>query len=138
MASVSKSPISIAALFLAVCLLWVSNVSAQEQAPLPDYVLEQYGAPPNIPDEDLSAAMEYAVRVAFQDSVVQKSWGPDQSLALAEIAKSGDPRLVWIISDLMRFAQGPNLNAELASAASQFAGQRYFRPKRLGHYQPTI
>ncbi len=123
MVSVSKCQTSIAALLIALCTLWTNNVWAQEQAPLPDYVIEQYGAPPAIPEGDLSAAMEFAVRVAFQDSVVQSTWGRDQSLALAEIAQSKDPRLVWIISDLMRFAQGPNLNAELAAAASQLLGK---------------
>ncbi|MEM9574510.1 MAG: DUF3179 domain-containing (seleno)protein, partial [Pseudomonadota bacterium] len=49
--------------------------------------------------------------------------GRDQSLALAEVAQSGDPRLVWMISDMMRFVQGPNLNAELTAAASQLLGK---------------
>ncbi|MEM8541639.1 MAG: DUF3179 domain-containing (seleno)protein, partial [Pseudomonadota bacterium] len=123
MASVSKFQLSIATLMIALCALWTSNVSAQEQAPLADYVLELYGQPPAVPDGDLSAAMEFAVRVAFQDSVVQSTWGRDQSLALAEVAQSGDPRLVWMISDMMRFVQGPNLNAELTAAASQLLGK---------------
>lgn len=123
MASVSKSQPSITAMLLALCMFWTNGVWAQEQAPLPGYVLEQYGAPPAIPEGDLSAAMEFAVRVAFQDSVVQSAWGRNQSLALTEIGKSKDPRLVWIISDLMRFAQGPKLNAELAAAASQLLGK---------------
>ena len=123
MASISKSQTSITALLIALCMLWTSNARAQEKAPLADYVLEQYGAAPAIPEGDLSAAMEFAVRVAFQDSVVNSAWGRDQSLALTEIAKSKDPRLVWIISDLMRFAQSPNLNAEFTAAASQLLGK---------------
>ena len=123
MVSVSKSQTGIAALLIALCMFWMNSANAQEQAALPDYVLEQYGEPPAIPTGDLSAAMEFAVRVAFQDSVVQSTWGRDQSLALAEIAESKDPRLVWIISDLMRFAQGPNLTTELATAASQLLGK---------------
>lgn len=92
---------------------------AQDSNPLPNYVIEKFGNPPAVPEGPLSAELESAVQVAFVDSVAQSAWGRDQTLALDTISKSKDPRLVWIISDLMRFVTGRELNTALAGAASE-------------------
>ncbi len=63
------------------------------------------------------------MQVAFVESVAQSGWGPDQTLALEEVAASKDPWLAWLISDLLRFVTGPELNALLASAASDLFGK---------------
>jgi len=53
----------------------------------------------------------------------QSTWGRDQTLALDEIGRSGDPRLAWPISDLMRFTSDRSLNTELGLAASRLLGK---------------
>ena len=106
------------ALSLALGLLWVSELRAQPAEPLPGYVIDAFGAPPAWPDGPLSEEVEAAVQVAFVDTVTQSNWGPEQRVALAQIAASGDPRLVWLISDLMRFASGQSLTSALNDAAS--------------------
>jgi len=58
------------------------------------------------------------VETAFVDSLTQSAWGSDQTLALIRVSESKDPRLVWIISDLMRFTAGSQLSAFLTDAAS--------------------
>ena len=95
----------------------VANADGRE--PLPDYVIAEFGEPPAIPNTPLSPAMQFALRVAFIDSVTLGTWDQNQQLALAEIAKSEDPRLAWIISDLMRFATSQALSGALSDAASQ-------------------
>lgn len=102
---------------LAVLIIWTDTIRAQEKAPLPDYVIEKFGTPPKVPQGSLSNALKFAVRVAFLDSMAQRGWGKDQSAALKKIAESKDPRLAWIISDLMRFATDRELSTELATAA---------------------
>ncbi|MEM9106359.1 MAG: DUF3179 domain-containing (seleno)protein, partial [Pseudomonadota bacterium] len=62
-------------------------------------------------------------QTAFVESMERSSWGEDQSKALITIAESKDPRLAWIISDLMRFASSQQLNAILASAATKLLGK---------------
>ena len=104
-------------------LLTVGPVRAAAAEPLPDYVIEKFGQPPAIPEGALSEDLQRAVRVAFIDSMVNRVWGRDQSVALGEIVDAKDPRLVWIISDLMRFASGQGLNAELAGAAAKLLGK---------------
>ena len=49
--------------------------------------------------------------------MAQNAWRSDQTAALNVIADSKDPRLAWIISDMMRFAPRYELNTALASAA---------------------
>jgi len=56
--------------------------------------------------------------MAFVNSITQSSWGRDQALALNEVIEAGDPRVAWIIADLMRFITSPQLQAGLSSAAA--------------------
>lgn len=115
--------ILIAALIPLLALVGSGLAQAQERSALPDYVIEKFGTPPAIPDGPLSDDLKRAVKMALVDPVTHAGWGQDQSLALAEVAASKDPRLVWIISDLMRFATGPQLNQALSEAASELLGK---------------
>lgn len=95
---------------------------AQEASSLPDYVIEQFGEPPAVPEGPLSEALQSAVEVAFVESMAQSAWGRDQTIALEEVSESKDPRLVWIISDLMRFISQRQLNQDLANASYKLLG----------------
>lgn len=100
-------------------LFRVETLLAQDTAALPDYVMEEFGNPPSVPKGELSDEVQSAVEIAFIDSVTRSTWGEVQELALNQIAESKDPRLVWIISDLMRFSPGQRLTLALAGAASK-------------------
>ncbi|MBT6403650.1 MAG: DUF3179 domain-containing protein [Rhodospirillaceae bacterium] len=113
--------------FLIVTLVTLSLFSlealqAQEKAPLPDYVIEEFGNPPAVPEGALSDELQSAVTVAFVDAMAQSSWQEAQTIALGEIVAPKDPRLVWLIADLMRFVPSRGLNAELSNAASAMLG----------------
>lgn len=108
---------------ITLSLFWSNALRAESTTPLPDYVIKEFGKPPSIPKGPLSDAVRSAVQMAFIDSMTQSTWGEDQTLALASVAESKDPRLAWIISDLMRFAASRELNALLASAASDLLGK---------------
>ncbi|WP_342077574.1 DUF3179 domain-containing (seleno)protein [Yoonia sp. SS1-5] len=107
----------------ALSLLSAGTLRAQQATDLPDYVIDQYGTPPAVPTGPLSDELQAAVQVAFVDSVTQAGWGRDQTAALSTITASNDPRLVWIISDIMRFVSGSALNAILTEAASDLLGK---------------
>lgn len=106
-----------------LALSWAGSMQAQERVSLPEFVIAEYGTPPTIPGGPLSPDLQAAVKIAFVDSMAQARWGADQNVALAEIAASSDPRLVWIISDLMRFITGEQLRFSLAEAASTLLGK---------------
>lgn len=105
-------------------LSWLNASQAQAAKPLPDHVIEKFGEPPAVPTGALSEEVAAAVKLAFVDSVANSTWGRDEELALAEIGDSKDPRLVWIIADLMRFANGPQFDGILQDASSKLLGKR--------------
>ncbi|MEM8914719.1 MAG: DUF3179 domain-containing (seleno)protein [Pseudomonadota bacterium] len=130
--TIFPSRIALSALLGLLTLLSISPLLAQDAAPLPDYVIEQFGEPPVIPDGPLSDAVQTAVQVAFVDSVTSSTWGNDQTLALNEIAESMDPRLAWIISDMMRFVPDIGLHSALASAAGELLGKELASDNQWG------
>ncbi len=107
------------AIGLSMSTLGAQGMLAAGGDDLPDYVIAEFGTPPIVPSGGLSGDLRTAVETAFVESIQQSGWGPDQVIALDEIAGSGDPRLGWIISDLMRFSGSFELNATLAAAASE-------------------
>ena len=125
MFSVLGIPVRTALIAAVAALSVIGSGSAQAQtaSSLPGYVIADYGNPPSVPRGPLSTDLQSAVNAVFVDSISQSSWGSDQSIGLSQIAASRDPRLVWLISDLMRFAPGRGLGAELTAAASQLLGK---------------
>ena len=121
-ATSSKSRIFLVASLVTLFLFWFDALRAQEATPLPDYVIKEFGKPPAVPNGPLSKELHSAVKVVFIDSMAQSAWGRDQTIAMGEIALSKDPRIVWIISDLMRFVSEPRFHAALANIASKLLG----------------
>ncbi|MCB1515405.1 MAG: DUF3179 domain-containing protein [Hyphomicrobiaceae bacterium] len=117
-----QSRIFLLAFLVTLSLLWFDAARAEGAAPLPDYVIKKFGKPPAIPKGPLSKELQSSVQVAFVDSAKQSTWGRDQAKALGEIAASKDPRIVWIISDFMRFVADAELSATLAGTASELLG----------------
>ena len=118
-----------------IALAWLSApgmLKAQQVETLPDYVIETYGAPPAVPEGPLSSDLEAAVNTAFVESMKQGSWSEEQTSALIEISGSNDPRLAWIISDLMRFVPDRGLSDSLAAAASELLGKNLVSPNSWG------
>ena len=111
-------PAAFSAVLLLAMLLPFGTLQAREAGKLPQYVIEKFGHPPAIPEGPVTPELRAAVRTAIIDSVTQQTWTEAQSVALTEIAKSEDPRLAWIISDLMRFTWRQYFDTELANAAA--------------------
>ena len=119
------------AIFLTLGAFSGSSLRAQDTQ-LPGYVIETYGQPPAIPDGPLSEDLQAAVKVAFVDSIKEGGWGEAQTIALAEIAAAEDPRLGWLISDLMRFATTQELSLILSGAASKLFDKDVQGPNSWG------
>ncbi len=102
-----------------------TSLHAQGAEPLPDYVIEEFGEPPAIPTGALSDELMRAVDVVFVDTLEQGAWTADQQDALDLIVQSGDPRLAWPISDMMRFTFRYAFDRSLSVAASELLGIEY-------------
>lgn len=124
MASVqsSRSRIFLFASLMTFSLFGFNALQAQERESLPDYVIEEFGKPPAVPDGPLPEALQSAIEVAFIDTMKNTQWRAAQSEALDEIVAAKDPRVAWLIADLMRFAPSRALSTELAVAASRLLG----------------
>lgn len=117
---------------LAVVLAGASGGALAQEPALPDYVIAEFGSPPAVPEGPMSRSLRRAIDTAFVESIEQSIWGQDQNIALSEIALSADPRIVWIISDLMRFVPGAELNAALIETAGQLLGKPMAVPNPWG------
>ncbi|MEM1372871.1 MAG: DUF3179 domain-containing (seleno)protein [Pseudomonadota bacterium] len=106
-------------------LLLSLGTSTQAQNTVPDYVIAEYGTPPASPDGPLDDDLARAVQMAFVDSITQGSWGRDQNIALDAVAASGDPRLGWIIADMMRFVSSGGIHQRLNIAAGELLGKEF-------------
>ncbi len=117
---------SIMMLALVFIMAIQAQAQAQEQAQdrpaISAYAIEQFGEPPAVPTGPLSPDLHAAVQLALIKSVVESTWGPEQREALADIVVAKDPRIAWIVSDMMRFVSQRWLHSELAAAASEMLG----------------
>ena len=118
------------AVIAALSILRAGDLAAQE--PLPDYVIEAFGQPPDVPEGPISTELEDALRVVFVDSLEFSLWGPPQVAALERIAQSGDPRLVWPITDMMRFTWRQEFDQALGDAAEALLELEFRGPDRWG------
>ncbi len=123
MTSRSHNPFhSVFAALFALALLWSDDARAQTSGALPDYVIKEFGQPPQVPAGQISDGLRTAMESVFEDSLTQSSWGDAQTAALAKIVGSDDPRIAWLISDMMRFVSNRRLNEILAEAAADLIG----------------
>jgi hypothetical protein len=120
--SLSPAKTGLAAFAAVLAALMPATLDAQEREPLPDYVIEEFGQPPEIPEGPLSEDLQRAVEVVFVDTLEDGAWTEAQSEALELIVASGDPRLAWPISDMMRFTFRYGFDRALADAASEILG----------------
>ena len=128
--TIGYKPRSFATLILFV-FFWIPTLHAKDQAALPDYVIDRFGTPPVVPDGPLPESLQKAVRGAFVSSlapigsVSRLIWGSEQSKALAEIIAAKDPRVVWSISDMLRFSFEKEIVDDLTNAASLILGKTW-------------
>ncbi|SHG40479.1 DUF3179 domain-containing (seleno)protein [Cognatishimia maritima] len=96
-----------------------------------NHAIKQFGTPPASPTGAYPDAVETAIQTAFIDSMQDGRWGEEQQTALQVVAASGDPRIAWIISDLLRFVTTPALAQDLSTTAAQLLK---IKPPRRNHW----
>ena len=104
-------------LFLATSL--VPSAHAQDTPKLPDYVIEAYGTPPQIPKGALDPTVLAAIKDVVADSIDQANWQTSDVHALETMAATADPRLAWPLLDMMKFTWRPEFLAALTHTATQ-------------------
>ncbi len=126
----SKQLCKRAGLFALAVLVGFSGrfaLAQDTEAPvLSKYVIEEFGPRPSVPStKTLSEELQEALVDTFLVPAATAKWGQEQEEGLELIASSEDPRLAWLISDLMRFAGGGGLMRSLGDASSRLLGFEY-------------
>lgn len=83
--------------------------SPQPGPSLPDPApVIDFGTPPSTPSGDLDRALAAALDRAFYQLLATPE-SPELVEIVEQIGSSGDPRLAWLLGDLLRFAQSSEL-----------------------------
>ena len=116
----AQSKIATFSAALTLAVLTSTGAVAQDAKPeLSSFVIARFGEPPSIPTGAHSDELRKAVDTVFTEELGSADWSDAQTDALDIIGNSNDPRLAWLVSDLMRFAGGGLLQEELAQAAGK-------------------
>ena len=99
--------------------LMAPSAHAQNQPELSDYVIQEFGAPPAIPNGALASNIEQALDKLVAHNLDQTTWQSNSSDLIDVLVKAKDPRVAWIIVDMMRFTWRPDLREALSSLAVQ-------------------
>jgi len=78
-----------------------------------------------VPDGPLSGAVTEALEDVLAIAVSQSEWNPTRTAVFETIAQSQDPRLVWIIADMQRFAWRPEFRFALTQVAETILGTTF-------------
>ncbi|MEM9851991.1 MAG: DUF3179 domain-containing (seleno)protein [Pseudomonadota bacterium] len=81
--------------------------------------LSEFGTPPTMPDGPLAPAVAPALNALVASSLSQAHWDPGDVAMFDAIAASGDPRLGWVLVDMLRFTWRPQFRAALAATGAQ-------------------
>jgi len=103
---------------------WAQSAAsnAESNTSLPAHVIEQFGESPAVPTGPVDDTLKQAMDVIFIDFLDSTNWGTDESIALTVINKSEDPRIGWLIADMMRFVSQTGLIAIFADSATELLG----------------
>ena len=81
-----------------------------------------FGQAPTVPSGDLAPELIASLDILFGDELSDGLFLGDKLTALQTLQSSGDPRVAWLISDLMRFIGSPQSSGLLGSAAEELLG----------------
>ncbi len=81
-----------------------------------------FGEPPTIPPGDLAPDVALAVAQLFGDSLEDGFFIGEDRESILTIADSGDVRLAWLFSDLLRFVFSEDTRPTMARAADRLMG----------------
>ena len=93
-----------------------------DPASLPTGELIDFGPPPVAPIGPYNAELQAAVDTVFGPNLVNGLWLTEQIEAMRTIVDSGDVRIAWLISDLLRIVQDPDLSGSLGRSAGELLG----------------
>ncbi|MFT5284338.1 MAG: hypothetical protein ACI8TQ_000494 [Planctomycetota bacterium] len=100
----------------------VETVALLETATSVGVRADKFGEAPACPTGPLADSLRQSIELAFGEGLELDLLAESQAVALEQIANSDDPRLAWIVSDLMRLTTSYNEMSLLCKAVSALTG----------------
>ncbi len=106
------------------------DVATSSEAPLATIDLSQlprgelvdFGVAPTVPEGDYSPEAAAAVDTLIGSGTLASIFSDEQNAAIETLGDSGDPRVVWIFMDILRFSQDSTRAQRLVDASNNLTG----------------
>jgi len=89
---------------------------------VPEAVPREFGPPPEFIEGPVDPGVAAALESLLASATGGGSFGPDQVEAISIVGSSGDARLAWLLTDLLRFVRDVGIAGSLASSAGDLLG----------------
>ena len=84
-----------------------------------------FGPAPEVPEGDVSPEVAEALALVTSSDVDESTFTPEQLDAIAFLGESGDPRVAWTLSDILRFSRNPDRITAISIAANTLLGDSF-------------
>ncbi|MEP5155176.1 DUF3179 domain-containing (seleno)protein [Planktotalea sp.] len=105
--------------FVFALICGATFAQAQDAGELSDYVLDTFGPAPLAPSGPLTDETRGALETIISYNIDQSGWDPAQTAAFETIAEGRDPRVAWLLADMLRFTWRPEFNGAIVQLAAQ-------------------
>ncbi len=95
-----------------------------DPATIPRGEFVDFGTAPEVPDGPLAPETAAAIEQLF-GTRIDGFFGPEDNEALETLGNSEDPRVTWLLADLLRIAQDPALVNQISDAATNLTGAEF-------------
>ena len=92
---------------------------------LPTGQIEDFGEPPAVPEGDLSAEHAAAISLITSTDIDEVPFTNEQLEAIDLLGESGDPRVTWVLADILRFTRDAGRANALSVASSNLLGEEF-------------
>lgn len=89
------------------------------------YTPSRFGDAPAVPEGALSADAAEAIETLMGARLAERIFDEESEAAIERLGASGDPRVAWWLSDLLRIAQGEELRTKLLGSIEQIVDRDF-------------
>ena len=98
------------------------RAAAVDPATVPTGTARDFGPPPPVPDGPLEEIVAEAIDSLMGQRLLDRVFDTDSFSAIGTLGDSGDPRVAWWLSDLLRVARDPDLVAAIVASEEKLLG----------------
>lgn len=89
------------------------------------YTVDRFGPSPEVPEGPLDDATANAVETLMGERLANRIYDEESDAAIDALGASGDPRVAWLLSDMLRIAREESLSNRLTAAIEELVGRDF-------------